>query len=327
MPNVSVIIPVYGVEQYIERCVRSLFEQTLDDIEYLFIDDCTPDKSIEILKQVLEEYPQRKNQVVIHRMEYNSGQAKVREWGMRNATGEYVIHCDSDDWVAPDMYEQLYKLAVQNDYDMVWCDYFRSDGIHHEYIKQESNTGTLDLVGNMLAGSSSKLIGSVCNRLYKRRLHQGIVFPTENMNEDLVIVTQLVLACKKIGYLPKALYYYYINPTSICMQPNEQAILRNLNGAVANNDLLMSVLEKRGLLTILEQQIVSKKIACKELLIPLLGQRKYRDLWRSTFAEVNSQIISNSYISRNSRVRAFCLLYGWYPLYALIKKVSAFINR
>lgn len=210
---------------------------------------------------------------------------------------------------------------------MIWYDYFRSDGIHHEYIKQESNTGTLDLVGNMLAGSSSKLIGSVWNRLYKRRLHQDIVFPTENMNEDLVIVTQLVLACKKIGYLPKALYYYYINPTSICMQPNEQAILRNLKGAVANNNLLMSVLEKRGLLTILEQQIVSKKIACKELLIPLLGQRKYRDLWRSTFAEVNSQIISNSYISRKSRVRAFCLLYGWYPLYALIKKVSAFINR
>ena len=331
MPKVSVVIPVYGVEKYIERCAVSLFEQTLDDIEFVFVDDCTPDRSIDILEHVIEKYRLRfveKNYAVrIERLSSNSGQATVRRKGVSLCSGDYIIHCDSDDWVAPDMYEQLYNMAVQNDYDMVWCDYFRSDGIHHEYIKQESNTGTLDLVGNMLAGSSSKLIGSVWNRLYKRRLHQDIVFPTENMNEDLVIVTQLVLACKKIGYLPKALYYYYINPTSICMQPNEQAILRNLKGAVANNDLLMSVLEKRGLLTILEQQIVSKKIACKELLIPLLGQRKYRDLWRSTFAEVNSQIISNSYISRNSRVRALCLLYGWYPLYALIKKVSAFINR
>ena len=81
MPKVSVIIPVYGVEKYIERCARSLFEQTLDDIEYLFIDDCTPDKSVDILKHVLEEYPQRKSQVVIHRMEKNSGQAAVRKWG------------------------------------------------------------------------------------------------------------------------------------------------------------------------------------------------------------------------------------------------------
>ena len=107
MPKVSVIIPVYGVEKYIERCARSLFEQTLDDIEYLFIDDCTPDRSVEILKQVLDEYPHRKNQVIIHRMEKNSGQAAVRKWGMLNVAGEYVIHCDSDDWVDIYMYEAM----------------------------------------------------------------------------------------------------------------------------------------------------------------------------------------------------------------------------
>ena len=95
MPKVSVIIPIYGVEKYIERCVRSLFEQTLDDIEYLFIDDCSPDGSVRIIMRILDEYPNRKEQVIIHRMEQNSGQAKVREWGMKNATGDYVIHCDS----------------------------------------------------------------------------------------------------------------------------------------------------------------------------------------------------------------------------------------
>lgn len=128
MSKVSVIIPVYGVEKYIERCVRSLFEQTLDDIEYLFIDDCTPDRSIDILKQVLEEFPHRKCQVVIHRMKQNSGQAKVREWGMRNATGEYVIHCDSDDWVETDMYRLMYDEAKRIDADIVMCGYKVTDG-------------------------------------------------------------------------------------------------------------------------------------------------------------------------------------------------------
>ena len=65
MPKVSVVIPVYGVEKYIERCARSLFEQTYDNIEYIFVDDCTKDRSIEILQKVLEDYPNRKNQVKI----------------------------------------------------------------------------------------------------------------------------------------------------------------------------------------------------------------------------------------------------------------------
>ncbi len=115
MPKVSVIIPVYGVENSIERCARSLFEQTLDEMEYLFIDDCTKDRSIEVLKSVLKDYPKRKSQVTIHRMDNNSGQAKVREWGILNATGEYIIHCDSDDWVDKDIYRELYEKAKEND--------------------------------------------------------------------------------------------------------------------------------------------------------------------------------------------------------------------
>ena len=327
MPKVSVVVPVYGVEKYIERCARSLFEQTLDDIEYLFIDDCTPDKSVEILKQVMEDYPQRKNKVVIHRMEQNLGQAKVRESGMRSATGEYVIHCDSDDWVHPEMYERLYHYAVTGDYDMVWCDYYRSDGKHNEYIPQKSDTQAVNLVGNMLAGSRSRLIGSVCNRLYKRRLQTGIIYPKANMNEDLVIVTQLTLACKKIGHLSQALYYYYVNPASICMEPNEKSVVRNLEGAIDNNRIIMQVLSEKGLDKCLSKQIVRKKLACKEILIPLLGQRKYRNLWCDTFSEINSQIMSNPYISRNSKFRAFCMLYWCYPLYSFIKNMSVFIHK
>ena len=97
MIKVSVIIPVYGVEKYIEKCAHSLFRQSLDEIEYLFIDDCTPDNSIAIVKKVLESYPNRRGQVVFHKMATNSGQAKVREWGILNAKGEYIANCDSDD--------------------------------------------------------------------------------------------------------------------------------------------------------------------------------------------------------------------------------------
>ena len=112
MPKVSVVIPIYGVEKYIERCAVSLFEQTLHDIEFVFVDDCTPDHSIEILKQVIEKYRpcfEEKNYAVrIERMSSNSGLPTVRRHGVSWCSGEYVTHCDSDDWVAPNMYELLY---------------------------------------------------------------------------------------------------------------------------------------------------------------------------------------------------------------------------
>ena len=99
MVRVSVVVPIYNVSQYIERCVRSLFEQTLQDIEYIFVNDCTPDASIAILEKLMEEYPARKKQSQVIHHEKNQGLACSRIDGVKVATGKYIIHCDSDDWV------------------------------------------------------------------------------------------------------------------------------------------------------------------------------------------------------------------------------------
>ena len=127
MAKVSVVIPVYNVEKYIETCVRSLFEQTLHDVEYVFVDDCSPDRSVEILKGLVGEYQTRLEEegkvVRILRMPVNSGQAKVRREGVAHCTGEYIIHCDSDDWVETDMYRAMYETAVASGSDVVVCDY------------------------------------------------------------------------------------------------------------------------------------------------------------------------------------------------------------
>ena len=85
MPQISVIIPIYGVEKYIERCARSLFDQTFQDIEYIFIDDCSPDNSVLILNQVLKEYPNRVNQTIIHRIVVN-GNDKCTDFGNRECS-------------------------------------------------------------------------------------------------------------------------------------------------------------------------------------------------------------------------------------------------
>ena len=128
MPKVSVIIPVYGVEKYIERCARSLFEQTLDDIEYIFVDDCTPDRSIEILKTVLEEYPNRIPQTRILRNEHNLGAAGSKDAGMKIATGEYLMFVDSDDWIDSDGVQRMYEFASREEVDISYCNFYGGFG-------------------------------------------------------------------------------------------------------------------------------------------------------------------------------------------------------
>ena len=118
--KVSVCIPVYGVEKYIEKCARTLFEQTLQEIEYIFVDDCTQDRSMEILQKVLEEYPHRKAQVKIIHHEKNGGLVAARNTALKHVSGEYVIHCDPDDWVELDLYEIMYHEAVAQGADMVY---------------------------------------------------------------------------------------------------------------------------------------------------------------------------------------------------------------
>ena len=122
MYKVTVVVPVYNAGLYIERCVRSLFDQTLADIEYVFVDDCSPDNSIAILESLLKEYPERAKSTKIIRHEKNTGQSGARRDGVLAATGDYIIHCDADDWVDLDMYQSMYEKAEAEGAEAVCCD-------------------------------------------------------------------------------------------------------------------------------------------------------------------------------------------------------------
>lgn len=317
MPKVSVIVPVYKVENYIERCARSLFEQTLGDIEFIFVDDCSPDESIKKLELTLEDYPERKTMTRIIKMPLNSGQAAVRRQGIFVATGDYVIHCDSDDWCERDMYEKMYDYAISEDFDIVWCDYFRSDGIHHRIVRQACKVDKEEQIKSFL---SSRLIASVWNRLYKRRLQMfpDFVHPSDNMTEDFVISLQLVLRARKIGYLPQPLYYYFTNTSSICMTASEDKVLSNFQGLLRNTSIIFDTLDKAGWAQKCKTEIECKKCLNKDFLRPVLGKKVYRQLWRKTYPEVNRAFLFNPFVHFSSKVRAAFLLLRIYPLYTLL---------
>src|SRR5690606_33802156 len=156
---VSVIIPIYGVEKYIEKCVRSLFSQTLTDVEYIFIDDCSPDASIAILEKLIFEYALEKN-VSIIRHQTNRGLPSARNTGLEYAKGIYIFHCDSDDFLEKDALEVLYNAAKASSADIVWSDFYLSFENNERYMSQnpkmEDNHLNSDLVLRKILDGSLK---------------------------------------------------------------------------------------------------------------------------------------------------------------------------
>lgn len=208
-PLVSVIVPVYNVEPFIERCARSLFAQTLTDLEILFVDDCSPDKSSDIILRILEEYPVRKSHVRTIKMSANGGLAAVRRQGIIEATGDYVIHCDGDDWVDIDLYKTMYEKAIADNADIVVCNEA------YEYI-DKSELHIIDPLPqyckDVVKLWYKRPLGMFChNKLIKRSLYvdNGILpWVGLNMWEDNGLLTRLFYYGKKLSQIHGPVYHY-----------------------------------------------------------------------------------------------------------------------
>lgn len=216
--KVSVIVPIYKAEKYIARCATSLFNQTLEEIEFIFVNDCTPDHSIEILEQIINRFPNRKNNIKIINHSENKGVSISRQDGFDVATGFYVIHCDPDDWVESNMYERLYYEAESFHYDMVICNYFLE--YENKTIIQSPDlvsTNAEYILNKMVEGN---IHGGLCNKLIRREIiiESQIKFtPGLSICEDLIYCLKILKANPKIGYYKHPFYHYdkHINNNSL----------------------------------------------------------------------------------------------------------------
>lgn len=210
MSKVSIIIPIYNAEEYIAECVESLFKQTMTDLEYIFIDDCSPDNSVEILKRYLDKYPERRRQVKLIRHTENKGVSASRQEGVEAATGDYIIHCDPDDWVDTDIYQCLYDRAIETNAEVVICDYYESASETQKIHIQKPSSADSKLV---IQDFFENLHGNCWNKLIKRSIitDNNIRFtPGLSFCEDLVYNISLFSVGVKIEYLPRALYHYRV---------------------------------------------------------------------------------------------------------------------
>ncbi len=221
MKKVSVIIPVYNVENYLRKCLNSLVNQTLKDIEIIVVNDGTLDNSQEIIDEYVKKYPKK----VVSIIQENGGQGAARNTGLLHAKGEYIGYVDSDDYVEENMYEELYKKAKEEDSDIVIC----GNNVvkeNYEFLSKE------DVDKEFLLGKMA-----VWNKIYKKNIivDNKIQFRSKVWYEDLDFTMKVYFSSKKISYVDKPLYNYLLREGSTM---NNNNIKRNLELIEAFDSLI-----------------------------------------------------------------------------------------
>jgi glycosyltransferase involved in cell wall biosynthesis len=285
-PKVSIIITVYNCEKYIEVCARSLLEQTQDDIEYIFVNDSTPDNSINVLEKVINDYPKRKPFIKIINLEKNGGVSNARRIGIENATGEYVIHADSDDWVDKDMYERLYLKAKETDADIIGCN-FRHEYTDIQYVfRQQYSDSKEENISRLING---RIFPSLCTSLTRRSIIEdnGISFPVGlNMGEDLFFNLQLYLHAKKIVSMDWAPYHYRHTEDSSCVQRTKKSIDSDIEIA----GLIEKLMKEKNLYEKYAKDIDYRKFFSKLPLAQDLDNKDNYQEWLNIYPETNKNI-------------------------------------
>ncbi len=310
-PKVSVIIPFFKVAPYIERCAKALMEQTLRDVEFLFVDDASPDESRQILEGVLANYPQRDARIITHPV--NKGLPAARNTGLSEAKGEYIYHCDSDDWPDVTLLEKMFAAAMANDADIVYCDFYLSFETGERYMKNPAFSTADDLLRKGFLAGSAKY--NVWNKMIRRSLYEktGILFPAgHGMGEDMTVI-MLATEAGKVAYVPEALYHYVKLNMNAFSNTFSQ---RHLDDIRYNAGRTLACLQEKG---IPEQDIALFKLNIK-LPFLLSGDKGQYKLWKEWYPEADRYAMVNPNLPFRTRLVQWLAgkhqfwavgLYGW----------------
>ena len=211
--TISVIIPVYNVEKYLNKCVDSVISQTYKDLQIILVDDGSTDRS----SKICDKYAKADTRIsVIHKQ--NGGLSSARNAGMEIVEGDYITFLDSDDYVSPTVYEELYKIIKSQDSDSIACTCFRRvDEAGNVYKKNDphskpSSTSNTEYLREILLHIGDV---SVCTKLFPRKMLEIKRFDEEKLNEDLLFMADLIPSFKTIVYTGTVGYYYLVRDNSI----------------------------------------------------------------------------------------------------------------
>ena len=231
MVKISVIVPVYGVEEYIYKCIDSLVNQTFKDFEILVINDGTKDKSIDIIKEKFHD-----KRIRIYDKE-NGGLSDARNYALQYANGEYIMYVDSDDYVSCDILKKMYDKAKADDSDIVVCMSYQDESGNITHLEEAINTD-LDNVRRYMLNRPS----AWCKLIKKEILnHEELKFIKGHVYEDVATMPSLSLYTNKISFLDEYLYYYLVREGSIT---HHKEYKKNMEDIFYAMDNLYSIFKK-----------------------------------------------------------------------------------
>ena len=234
--KVSIIIPIYNVESYIARCARSLFSQSMKEVEFIFVNDCTPDNSVRELQKTIVEYPFRSKDIRILNNRKNRGPLQTRLFGLSNARGKYIGFIDADDWIDISLCEKLFDEAETKNADIVIC------GVSKEYAcytepysrKMPFESGRMLLYNTPYIGfemfswgclfKNSNLLEKTISIFYNKPEWEGV-----KMWEDVAMMTCFYYDTDKVAYVDEPLYHYNrMNINSTLSKKDEKTVYESL---------------------------------------------------------------------------------------------------
>ena len=220
MIKLSICVPIYGTEKYIERCARSLFEQDIQNVEYIFVNDCTKDKAVDVLKQTIDDYPNAQSRIKIINHKKNLGLAGARLTGLQNVVGEYIWFVDSDDYIQNGAISELTQY-MDGINELIAFNYLYDGNGEITRFTEKPFT-----VSNVLTNIVSP---SIWKCVTKRSLFfDNDIFPIVgiNVSEDYLLIARLIIASKRTIFLDSQYLYYYElgNEGSYLHNPNLKSV-------------------------------------------------------------------------------------------------------
>ena len=280
--KVSVLVPFYNVEKYVGRCVESLFSQTYSNIEYVFVNDCTPDNSMDIINEYIDKFNVR-NKCVIINHEVNKGISASRNDCLDNATGDYILFIDSDDYIDKDMVELLVKAAIENNADISGCGYIEEYKDRSVEMPQRYTNNHVEM---MRAITLLTIKGVMWKLLIRRSIveeNQVRFIPDNTMVDDYLFCCQVFFYAKRFASVDKCMYHY------IQYNPNNYSKTREFNITSQAKAIVKTeeFYKENGVYELVKDELLQRKFISK---LPLLLNKNCYNvkLWRELFPESNN---------------------------------------
>lgn len=279
--KVSILVPLYNVEKYVGKCVESLFSQTYKNIEYVFVNDCTPDRSMAVIDECIDKYGVRSQCKIINH-EVNKGISTSRNDCLDNATGDYILFIDSDDYIDHDMVESLVKAAQENNADISGCGYVEEYGNYSKEFPQKYTNNHAEM---MRAITVLTIKGVMWKLLIKRSIVEdnNVRFiPDNTMVDDYLFCCQVFFYAKTFASVDRCMYHY------IQYNPNNYSKTKVFNITSQAKAIVKTeeFYKENGVYDIVKKELLQRKFLSK---LPLLLNKNCYDvnLWRSLFPESN----------------------------------------